>query len=93
MRRSDLPGLKAIYAVGELADMANITKGRMRRMLLSCGVGFIRIGRTDHVGISDLEQNCNSLWQSAKLLYHFRNIEREHQETIRYKLHEVEGNL
>ena len=92
MRRTDRPGLKAVYTVLELAEMSNVTKGVMRRMLERCQVEFIRSGGIDYVVISELEQNCNSLWQSSKLLYHFRNIEREHQASITAKLEEVELN-
>ena len=87
-----MPGLRSLYTVLELSEMANISKGRMRRLLVSCGVDFIRSGRIDHVGISELENKCGTLWDSAKLLYHFRNIEREHQATITAKLEEVELN-
>ena len=91
MRASQLPGLQSLYTVLELSEMSGLTKGRMRRLLVGCGVSFIKIGKTDHVGIAELDEKCGSMWESAKLLRHFRNIERDHQETIRIKLQELEG--
>ncbi len=91
MRASQSPGLQSLYTVLELSEMSGLTKGRMRRLLVGCGVVFVKIGKTDHVGISELEEKCQNMWASAKLLRHFQNIEREHQETIRVKLQEVGG--
>lgn len=92
MKDNQLPGLRSLYTVSDLADMANITKGRMRRLLEGCGVEFTKIGRKDHVGIAELENKCGSMWASAKLLKHFQDIEREHQDSIRMTLDDIGAN-
>ncbi len=43
MRRTDRPGLKAVYTVLELAEMSNVTKGVMRRSVLDDGHPFIQV--------------------------------------------------
>ena len=55
--------VKAAYMVSELAKMAGISRGRMKRWLISKGVTFDRIGKHIYVPLGELK-NAPSIWES-----------------------------
>lgn len=69
MRRSGqhrTPALKAIYSIPELAELADVTRWRMERMLVGRGVVFSNSGRTRYVTLSELEKKFRDVWDSIK---------------------------
>jgi len=58
--------LKAAYSIPELAEMAGMPRGKVRRMLDSNGVQLRRNGRVYVVFLSALRRALPDLWDSIQ---------------------------
>lgn len=63
---------EAIYSVGTLARIGNISAGRMRRVLRSNGVKMMRVGRVLAVSLADVKKKIPPLWDSLLLIERLR---------------------
>jgi hypothetical protein len=63
---------EAIYSVGTLARIGNVSADRMRRLLRSNGVKMVRIGRVLAVSLADVKRRIPPLWDSLCLIERLR---------------------
>jgi hypothetical protein len=60
------PALKALYSIPELAELADVTRWQMTRMLTNAGVEFRKSGRVRYVTLVELEKKFRDVWDSIK---------------------------
>jgi hypothetical protein len=67
-RNDDALELRAVYTVPTLARVAGVTHNRLRRLLRSEGVKFLRSGRVLLVPLSEIETKMPPLWRSLQAI-------------------------
>jgi hypothetical protein len=63
----------AIYSVGSLARVGNVSTDRLRRLLRANGIELLRVGRVLAVSLVDLRTKLPSLWDSLVLMEQLRS--------------------
>ena len=53
---------KGMYSIGQLAQLAGLSRFQMRRLLVAHGVSLTRTGRKDWVMLLDLKEGWPRLW-------------------------------
>ena len=76
MRQSEL-NLQSFYGVCALAEVANVSRYVMNRLLRLAGVRFQRIGRSVLVPVSEIEEKIPLLWNSLQVLERVRRAASE----------------
>ena len=64
--------VQALYSLGTLARIGNVTKGILRRVLLANGVELVRAGRALFVPLCEVERRIPALWKSLCLAEELR---------------------
>jgi len=60
--------LQAVYTVPVLARVARVSANRLRRLLRTQGVKFLRAGRVLVVPLSEIEMKMPGLWRSLQAI-------------------------
>jgi hypothetical protein len=59
-----LPVVRAVYSIAELASIGNVSRQSLGRLLEACGIEFVYAGRTALVPLSEIERKIPPLWES-----------------------------
>jgi hypothetical protein len=69
--RTGLP-IQAIYTVADLANAANLSTPRMRRLLRGCNVEMFLAGRQWMVPLDEIQKKVPALWRNLAVLERLR---------------------
>ena len=64
--RNDLLEVRALYSVPALAQIANVSRDMLRRVLRTSGVTFLRAGRVLLVPLSEIQSKVPPLWKTLE---------------------------
>jgi hypothetical protein len=64
--RDDLLEVRALYSVTALAQIANVSRDMLRRVLRSSGVTFLHAGRVLLVPLSEIRSKVPPLWKTLE---------------------------
>lgn len=72
--------MRAAYSIPELAALTGLHRHRVRRILDTAGVTYLRSGRAILVTVEAIQVALPDLWASITAGLHLRNVERESRE-------------
>lgn len=67
--------VQALYSVGALARLANVSTDLLRRILRANGVTLVRGGRVLSVPLAELQRKIPALWESLCLCEQLRRCD------------------
>jgi hypothetical protein len=64
--QDDLLEVRALYSIAALAQIANVSRDMLRRLLRSNGVTFLHAGRVLLVPLSEIRNKVPPLWKTLE---------------------------